>query len=117
MLSMVTQSSHYRKHTILASLLLMLTACTLPFRAYHPTLEQGNILSPAQITAIKPGMTKTEVVQAIGDPVLRNCFNDEHWHYTYWIKKSPAPTRHQNLDLFFKNNRVIRVQRAAYVPS
>lgn len=59
-----------------------LSACSLIQPRKIP-VQQGNIITQAQVDQLKPGMTSVEVKTIMGDPVLLNTFSDNRMDYVY----------------------------------
>ena len=84
----------------------LLTGCEntwYPF-LYHPTLEQGNIPNPSTVVRLKTGMTKTQVLTIMGDPILETPVTSDTWDYVYMLRQDGKLTQHHNLKLYFNNN-------------
>jgi outer membrane protein assembly factor BamE len=59
---------------------LSLIGCIHP---YVPNIQQGNVLTPEVIGQLKVGMSKEEVRELLGDPVLTNIFDRRCFVYAY----------------------------------
>lgn len=101
-----------RKFLIFLSFLLpvMLSGCAL-FHPYQPNIQQGNILTEDMLSQIRVGMTKEQVVSALGNPILENIYNDNHWAYVYTFQYRGGPITKKHVDLYFQNGRVVRIDR------
>ena len=69
---------------------LLLAGCSfkrpkLP-RVHKLTVQQGNVMTQTMIDKLKPGMTRSQVAFIMGEPVVRNSFNDDRWDYVYTIE-------------------------------
>ena len=53
------------------------------------------------IDKIKPGMTKSQVAFVLGEPVLRDPFNESKWIYIYSIEVPGLFTQKTRTTLFF----------------
>ena len=89
----------------LIALTVLLAGCV-----YHPTIEQGNILTPANARAIHPGMTSQAVVAKLGSPVLQNAYADGRMVYIYTSQASGKKMVVKQLEIDFQNNRVVNVR-------
>ncbi|MDF1645879.1 MAG: outer membrane protein assembly factor BamE [Legionellaceae bacterium] len=74
------------------------------------TVQQGNLLPEKKITALKIGMTKEEVATLMGTSLLSPTFNNERWDYAYTWRKGSGSDTTRRLSIYFKNNRVTRIQ-------
>lgn len=93
---------------ILSSLVLMnLTACSTNYlKPYQPPVQQGNIITDTMVKKIKVGMTKDQVINVMGEPVLNDPFDPNTWSYIYTYQPSRGKTQKKYLIIYFKNERV-----------
>jgi len=75
---------------------------------YRPTIQQGNILSEADLHAVNRGMTVREVTRAIGNPVLSNIFPDGRLVYIYTLKPNYKKMTKRQLIVTFRHGRVVK---------
>ena len=68
------------KLSLMAALLLVLSACIKP---YQPNIQQGNILNNSNLSEIRYGMSKQEVLFILGTPMVIDPFNESRWDYFY----------------------------------
>lgn len=73
---------------------------------YKPDIKQGNILTPQKVHAIKPGMTKEQVVAILGNPILVNVFLDNQMIYVYTLQPGHGKFQAQQLRVYFTNGLV-----------
>lgn len=88
--------------------IFLLAGCSW-FHPYQPNIQQGNLISPSMVERIKPGMTKQQVENTLGQPVLSNIFNDNHWAYVYTFQHNGGVIIRKNLDIYFRDNRVSHI--------
>lgn len=53
---------------------------------YRPDIQQGNELTDEMIASISLGMTKDEVADILGKPLITDPFNRDRWDYYYFLK-------------------------------
>ncbi len=94
--------------TLLSILCLSLSSCSL-LTPYQPDVQQGNIVTPAMVSSLKPGMSKDEVLSIMGQSVLENVFTNNHWAYVYTFQHSGGKILKKRLDLYFQNNRLVHM--------
>ena len=80
-----------------AVLALTQTACSL----YRITVQQGNVITQEMVNSLKPGMTREQVAYIMGEPVVRNPFNESQWDYVYTLQVPGRVERQRKLSLFF----------------
>lgn len=86
---------------------LLLVAATLPACVYKIDIEQGNFVTQDQVDRLKVGMTKAEVKQALGTPLLTDVFHANRWDYYFSNEKrgklDGKPTR---FTVLFKDDKL-----------
>ena len=50
---------------------------------YKPDAAQGNVITEEMLAQLKTGMSKDQVSDIMGLPVIDDPFNSETWVYTY----------------------------------
>lgn len=104
----------------LACATLLATACSgLVPRAERITIQQGNLLTPADIEQIEKGMTRSQVRERIGAPILSPGFRPQRWDYVYYSGEAGRdPEAVQRLSLHFdERNRVVEIDDRFQPPS
>ncbi len=66
-------------------------------------VQQGNVITQEMIDKLKPGMTRTQVAYIMGEPVVRNTFNDRRWDYVYSLEDPGRYELISSVSLFFEN--------------
>jgi outer membrane protein assembly factor BamE len=88
----------------LAGLLVLSLAaqsgCQFP-RLYRITVQQGNVLTQEMINQLKPGMTRSQVAFVMGDPILKNTFDENKWDYIYTVDLPGYYQEQKHVSLFF----------------
>ena len=88
---------------ILAALALALAGCGL---VYTIDIQQGNYVTQDVAAKLKQGMTKAEVRQLLGTPLLVDAFHSNRWDYFFSnVKRGKAENR-TRLSIFFENDKV-----------
>jgi outer membrane protein assembly factor BamE len=84
---------------------LLLSGCSLKRpklpRVHKLTVQQGNVINQKMIDKLKPGMTRSQVAFIMGEPVVRNAFNNDRWDYVYSIELPGVYSTTQMVSLFF----------------
>ena len=93
---------------ILALSALAISACTKIVPIHHVEIQQGNLLTQQQVNQLKLGMTKAQVQQIMGQPILRSTFDPNRWDYVYTMKADGKPYQQQRITVFFKNDRLLK---------
>jgi outer membrane protein assembly factor BamE len=64
-------------------------------------VQQGNVINQKMIDKLKPGMTRSQVAFIMGEPVVRNSFDDDRWDYVYSIELPGVYSTTQTVSLYF----------------
>ena len=62
-------------------------------------IQQGNIVNQGMVDQLKPGMTKTQVAYIMGEPVLKNTFDENRWDYLYTLELPGVSVSYTHLTL------------------
>lgn len=86
----------------LALSILFLQACSFP-GVYQLNVQQGNIVTQDMLDQLRPGMTKKQVHFVLGNPVVKNLFNDNAESYLYSYQRAGQDTQTQNIIIRYEN--------------
>jgi len=89
---------------------LTLTACTKIVPIHREDVQQGNLISQQQVNQLKMGMSKSQVSQILGEPVLQSTFDPNRWNYAYSLQPGDGPYQEKHAILYFKNDRLYKVE-------
>lgn len=82
---------------------VLLCGCSAIVR--HVPIEQGNVFSQAMVNQLQPGMSKAQVQNIMGAPVLDSAFNSNTWQYINTYRQGDKHS-YQRVTLIFKNNQL-----------
>jgi len=66
----------------------------------------GNVITQEMIDKLKPGMTRSQVAYVMGEPVVRNTFDDSRWDYVYTLENPGRYEVSSGMSLYFENNKL-----------
>ena len=100
----------------LASLacLLALSACGVIHRI---DVQQGNYVTEDAVAKVKNGMTKAEVRQALGTPLLVDAFHANRWDYFFSNVKAGKSQDRKRFSVFFENDKVVSFGGTVHPPA
>lgn len=78
----------------------ILSSCALP-RVYKVTVQQGNVITQKMVDRLRPGMTQEQVAYVMGEPVIKNPFDQDRWDYVYTLRVPGVVNDHMKVSLFF----------------
>ncbi|MCE2424232.1 MAG: outer membrane protein assembly factor BamE [Pseudomonadales bacterium] len=85
------------------ALAVAVSSCALP-RVYKVTIQQGNVITQKMVDELKPGMTREQVAYIMGEPVIRNPFDESRWDYVYTLRVPGSVERQITMSLFFTDD-------------
>jgi len=102
---------------LVAPLLLgLLSACSAPRMnvatnavLYIPEVVQGNFVSKEQKDFLKPGMSRMQVREVLGTPLVSSVFHEDRWDYVFTIRRQGVPPQNFSLSVWFKGERLDRI--------
>ena len=54
---------------------------------YKVEVVQGNFVSKEQVEALKPGMSRQQVRDILGTPLVTSVFHGDRWDYVFTLKR------------------------------
>ncbi len=68
---------------------------------YRVEVVQGNVVTKEQAARVKPGMTRAQVRDQLGSPLLTDPFNSNRWDYLFTIRRQGAEPQRRSVVLLF----------------
>ena len=81
---------------------LLLAGCV-----YRIDIQQGNYLTQDNVDKLKVGMSKAEVRQSLGTPLLIDVFHSNRWDYYFSSVKGGKASERKRFSVFFKDDKVV----------
>jgi outer membrane protein assembly factor BamE len=115
------QSFRLRSALLLALLTgasLQLTGCALAWPSldldglglYRPEIVQGNFVSREQRQALRPGMSRAQVKDIVGTPLVASLFHADRWDYVFTIRRQGVAPQSFKLTVQFKADVVSQIE-------
>jgi outer membrane protein assembly factor BamE len=82
-----------------------LSGCGFAF-VHKIDIQQGNVVTPQQVALLKKGMTKAEVRQVLGTPLLTDVFHGERWDYYFSLTRRGRLEERTGFSVQFENERL-----------
>ncbi len=76
---------------------------------YRIDVQQGNYVTQDVAAKVKQGMTKAEVRQVLGTPLLADIFHGNRWDYYFSNVKGGKAEDRTRLSIFFENDKVVAI--------
>ncbi len=87
---------------------LNISAANLPV-LYIPEVVQGNFISREQKEFLKPGLSRQQVKEVLGTPLVASVFHDQRWDYVFTIRRQGVKPQSFTLNVWFKGDVLDRV--------
>lgn len=71
---------------------------------YKIDVIQGNFVSKEQVEALKAGMTRDQVKDVLGTPLLASLFHADRWDYVFTLKRQGVESQSYKYTTFFKGD-------------
>jgi len=84
---------------------------------YRVEIVQGNVVTKEQMQQVKPGMTRTQVRDAIGSPLLTDVFHDTRWDYVFTIRRQGTAPQSRRIQLTFDGDQLAKIDAPEDLPS
>jgi outer membrane protein assembly factor BamE len=95
-------------------LLLVLSAgCESVLPSFYTVpVRQGNYVDPIAAGQLRPGMTRQQVQQLLGAPLIADPFHQDRWDYYYQFSKRGRTVEQRHLILHFRGDTLERIEGA-----
>lgn len=80
------------------------------FRPYKMDVVQGNVVTREQVALLKPGMSRVQVRDVLGTPLLASVFHADRWDYVFTLKRQGVEPQSRRVTVFFKNTELLRFE-------
>jgi outer membrane protein assembly factor BamE len=110
------------RHSALAAaaLLAVLSGCstvdgytrslTNSITPYKVEVVQGNFVSREQVEALQKGMSREQVRNVLGTPLVTSLFHGDRWDYVFTLKRRGVEAQRRQLTVFFKDDLMDHVE-------
>jgi outer membrane protein assembly factor BamE len=81
------------------------------FRPYVPDVVQGNFISSEQYAKLQIGMSREQVRQILGTPLLASYFHANRWDYVFEFKRAGQVIgKERRVTVFFNGDKVVKFE-------
>ena len=77
---------------------------------YKIDILQGNVVTSEQAKALQPGMSRLQVRDLLGSPLLTSVFHADRWDYVFTFKRQGQAPQQRKLAAFFKGDALVRFE-------
>lgn len=83
---------------------------------YRMELVQGNVITREQLARVHPGMSRRQVRDVLGTPLLTDVFHADRWDYLFTLQRQGAEPQRRGIVLRFDGD-VLSAVEAAELPT
>jgi outer membrane protein assembly factor BamE len=91
-----------------------LVAAVTPYRI---EIVQGNAITREQVAQARPGMTRLQVRDVLGSPMLSDPFHADRWDYIFTIRRPGTAAQRRHVVAYFEGDTLQRLDAPADLPS
>lgn len=84
---------------------------------YRVQVVQGNFVSREQAQALKPGLTRQQVRETLGTPLVSSVFHADRWDYVFALRRPGNDMRSHRVTVFFHGDVLARVETDGELPT
>lgn len=84
---------------------------------YRVDVVQGNVLTREMVATVRPGMTRSQVRDALGSPLLADAFHADRWDYVFTIRRQGAAPQRRGVVVRFDGEVLRSIDAPADLPS
>jgi len=83
---------------------------------YKVEIVQGNVITKEQAALVKPGMTRSQVRDVLGSPLLADVFHANRWDYVFTIRRQGAEPQNRKVVALFEGDALKSLDTGGELP-
>ncbi|MBX3604418.1 MAG: outer membrane protein assembly factor BamE [Piscinibacter sp.] len=83
---------------------------------YRVEVVQGNVVTREQAEAIRTGMSRAQVRDILGSPLLTDAFHADRWDYVFTIRRQGAEPQLRRIVVLFEGDRLKSLETGGELP-
>jgi len=84
---------------------------------YRVEVVQGNVLTKELVARVKTGMSRTQVRDLLGSPLLTDTFHEARWDYVFTIRRQGAPVQQRLVAAHFDGDKLSKLELPDDLPN
>lgn len=84
---------------------------------YRIDIVQGNVVTKEQLALLKPGMSRLQVRDVLGTPLLTDPFHADRWDYIFTIRRPGTEAQRRSVIVRFDGEAVKSIDSPGELPS
>ena len=77
---------------------------------YRPDVVQGNFISSEQVALLTAGLSRLQVRNLLGTPLVSSLFHADRWDYVFSMQRRAGESRIYRYAVFFKGDELVRFE-------
>jgi outer membrane protein assembly factor BamE len=77
---------------------------------YRIEVVQGNVVTREQAALVQPGMSRAQVRDILGSPLLADIFHGDRWDYVFTIRRQGAAPQRRHVVVTFDGDRLAKIE-------
>ena len=84
---------------------------------YRVEVVQGNVVTREQAEAVKPGMSRAQVRDILGSPLVTDAFHQSRWDYVFTIRRQGAEPQRRSVVVMFDGDTMNSIDTGGALPA
>jgi outer membrane protein assembly factor BamE len=77
---------------------------------YRIDIMQGNVVTKELAALVRPGMSREQVRDLLGSPLLTSAFHADRWDYVFTLRRQGVEPQRRSIVAFFKDGKLERLE-------
>lgn len=77
---------------------------------YRIEIVQGNVVTQEQAARVRPGLTRAQVRDILGTPLLADPFHADRWDYLFTLRRDGTPNQRRSVIVHFKGDALTSIE-------
>ena len=77
---------------------------------YRMEIVQGNVVTSEQVARVRVGMSREQVKELLGTPLMASLFHADRWDYVFTIRRQGADPQLRSVVVWFKGDALERIE-------
>lgn len=77
---------------------------------YRIDVTQGNVVTREQAAQVKPGMSRSQVRDILGSPLVTSAFHADRWDYVFTLRRPGVEPQRRSVVAYFKGETLERLE-------
>ena len=84
---------------------------------YRVEVVQGNVVTKEQAEAVKPGMSRAQIRDILGSPLVTDAFHQSRWDYVFTIRRQGAEPQRRSVVVMFDGDTMKSIDTGGALPA